>query len=32
MQTMVNVRGLVKTYKQADGSEIQAVRGIDLSI
>lgn len=30
--TLVEVRGLVKTYKRADGTEVQAVRGIDLDI
>ena len=29
---MVEVRGLAKTYRRADGSEVQAVRGIDLDI
>ncbi len=31
-KTMVEVRGLKKTYKRADGTEIQAVKGIDLDI
>ncbi len=29
---MVEVRGLAKTYRRADGSEVKAVRGIDLDI
>jgi linearmycin/streptolysin S transport system ATP-binding protein len=29
---MVEVRGLAKTFKRADGTEVQAVRGIDLDI
>jgi ABC-2 type transport system ATP-binding protein len=31
-QTLVEVRGLTKTFKRADGTEVQAVRGIDLDI
>lgn len=31
-QTMVEARGLTKTFKRADGTEVQAVRGIDLDI
>ena len=31
-QTLVEVRGLVKTFKRPDGTEVQAVRGIDLDI
>jgi linearmycin/streptolysin S transport system ATP-binding protein len=29
---MVEARGLTKTFKRADGTEVQAVRGIDLDI
>ena len=32
METMVEARGLVKIYKRSDGSEVQAVKGIDLDI
>jgi ABC-2 type transport system ATP-binding protein len=32
METMVEVRGLAKTFKRADGSEVQAVKGVDLDI
>ncbi len=32
MSTIVEARGLVKTYKRPDGTEVQAVRGIDLDI
>lgn len=32
METLVEARGLVKTYKRRDGSEVQAVKGIDLDI
>lgn len=32
MEKMVEVRGLVKNYKRPDGTEVQAVRGIDLDI
>lgn len=32
METMVEARGLVKIYKGSDGSEVQAVKGIDLDI
>jgi ABC-2 type transport system ATP-binding protein len=32
MQTMVEVRDLAKTYKRPDGSEVQAVKGINLDI
>lgn len=31
-ETLVEVRGLAKTYKRQDGTEVQAVRGIDLDI
>ncbi len=31
-QALVEVRGLKKTFKRADGTEVQAVRGIDLDI
>ncbi|MBL8156533.1 MAG: ABC transporter ATP-binding protein [Anaerolineae bacterium] len=31
-ETLVEVRGLKKTFKRADGTEVQAVRGIDLDI
>lgn len=31
-QSLVEVRGLKKTFKRADGTEVQAVRGIDLDI
>ncbi|MEZ4669979.1 MAG: ABC transporter ATP-binding protein [Anaerolineae bacterium] len=31
-QTLVEVRGLAKTFKRPDGTEVQAVRGIDLDI
>jgi ABC-2 type transport system ATP-binding protein len=32
METMVEVRGLVKTYKRSDGTDVEAVKGIDLDI
>jgi ABC-2 type transport system ATP-binding protein len=32
MSTIVEARGLVKTFKRKDGTEVQAVRGIDLDI
>lgn len=32
MDTMVDARQLVKTYKRADGKDVQAVKGIDLQI
>jgi ABC-2 type transport system ATP-binding protein len=32
MSTIVEARGLVKTYKRPDGTEVHAVRGIDLDI
>jgi ABC-2 type transport system ATP-binding protein len=32
MEIMVEAHGLVKTYKRQDGSEIEAVKGIDLTI
>ncbi len=32
METLVEARGLVKTYKRKDGTEVQAVKGIDLDI
>jgi len=32
VQSLVEVRGLKKTFKRADGTEVQAVRGIDLDI
>ena len=32
MQTLVEVRGLAKTFRRADGTEVQAVKGIDLDI
>ncbi|MCY4083215.1 MAG: ABC transporter ATP-binding protein [Caldilineaceae bacterium] len=32
MQTMVEARNLRKTYKRADGSTIEAVKGVDLDI
>jgi ABC-2 type transport system ATP-binding protein len=32
MELMVEARGLVKTYKRQDGSEVRAVKGIDLTI
>jgi ABC-2 type transport system ATP-binding protein len=31
-RTLVEVRSLTKTFKRADGTEVQAVRGIDLDI
>ncbi|MBZ0283792.1 MAG: ABC transporter ATP-binding protein [Anaerolineae bacterium] len=31
-EALVEVRGLAKTYKRQDGTEVQAVRGIDLDI
>lgn len=32
METMVEARGLVKTYKRKDGTEVHAVKGVDLDI
>ncbi len=32
MQMIVEARGLVKTFKNKDGTEVQAVRGVDLDI
>ena len=32
MQTMVQTRNLRKTYKRADGANIEAVKGVDLDI
>ena len=32
METMVEINDLTKTFKRPDGTEIQAVRGIDLEI
>ncbi len=32
METLVEVRGLAKTFKREDGSPVQAVKGIDLDI
>lgn len=32
METLVEVRGLVKTYVRKDGTEVQAVKGVDLDI
>jgi ABC-2 type transport system ATP-binding protein len=32
METMVEARGLVKTYKRKDGTEVHAVQGVDLDI
>ncbi len=32
MPSMVEVRGLTKTFKRPDGTEVQAVKGIDLDI
>jgi ABC-2 type transport system ATP-binding protein len=32
METMVEARGLAKTFKNPDGTEIHAVKGIDLDI
>ena len=32
MEFMVDAKGLQKTYKRKDGSEVQAVKGIDLAI
>lgn len=32
MTPMVEVRNLVKTYRRADGKEVQAVKGIDMTI
>jgi ABC-2 type transport system ATP-binding protein len=32
MTALVEAQGLVKTFKRADGTEVQAVRGIDLHI
>ena len=32
METLVEARGLVKTYKRKDGTEVQAVKGVDLDI
>lgn len=31
-ETLVEARGLVKTYKRNDGTEVHAVRGVDLDI
>lgn len=31
-ESLVEVRGLTKTFKRADGTDVQAVRGIDLDI
>lgn len=32
METLVEARGLVKTYKRGDGTEVQAVKGVNLDI
>lgn len=32
MQTLVEARGLVKTYQRADKTEVHAVKGVDLDI
>jgi ABC-2 type transport system ATP-binding protein len=32
METLVEARGLVKTFKRPDGTEVHAVKGIDLDI
>jgi len=32
MDIMVQARNLTKTFKRPDGSEVQAVKGIDLEI
>jgi ABC-2 type transport system ATP-binding protein len=32
MKTLVEARNLIKTYKRRDGSEVQAVKGVDLDI
>ncbi|MFW5709155.1 MAG: ABC transporter ATP-binding protein [Chloroflexota bacterium] len=32
MNNLVEARGLVKTYKRRDGSDVQAVKGVDLDI
>ncbi|MDX1991934.1 MAG: ABC transporter ATP-binding protein [bacterium] len=32
METIVEARGLVKTFKRKDGTEVQAVKGINLDI
>lgn len=32
MQTIVEARGLVKTYKRKDNTEVHAVKGVDLNI
>jgi len=32
METLVEARGLIKTYHRKDGSEVQAVKGVDLDI
>jgi ABC-2 type transport system ATP-binding protein len=32
METLVEARGLVKTFKRKDGTEVQAVKGVDLDI
>jgi ABC-2 type transport system ATP-binding protein len=32
METMVEVRDLVKVYKRSDGTKVEAVKGIDLDI
>jgi ABC-2 type transport system ATP-binding protein len=31
-QTLVEARGLVKTFKRSDGTEVHAVKGVDLDI
>jgi len=31
-ESIVDARGLIKTYKRQDGTEVQAVRGVDLTI
>ncbi len=32
MENIVEARGLIKTYKRKDGTEVQAVKGVDLDI
>jgi ABC-2 type transport system ATP-binding protein len=32
MEALVEVRGLVKTFKRDDGTPVEAVKGIDLDI
>ncbi|HLV35097.1 MAG TPA: ATP-binding cassette domain-containing protein, partial [Spirillospora sp.] len=32
METLVEVRGLTKTFRRDDGSSVHAVKGIDLDI